>query len=554
MHNRLLDHIRSSPYPISIIVDGSTDISNNHLLAILIQTLEDEMPMNYYYALVKLQTDESAESQTQALIDKLTTDNIYEAVQSKIVSFVSDGASVMTGKKQGMATRLKKAFPKLISVHCSAHRIELVFGNSMEEYDSFQKIEAEANILYSFFSRSHKRFGDFQNYLSEHELNEFNLHYIKKTRWVASHRRAMEKIFENLPEIIGYLEEVVQRRVTSESDKQSKKKAEKVLNFVSDKNAVLLIAFNLDAQNVFVEQSLAFQSDDDSIISLSHSKQNMIAGIDSLRYMHDDSVTKKFLSSTVCDDGQACETIQGYEQSRTVSWHKSNGQTARFDRKNVKMFDKLSEVKEGYLNKIMELLHQYLPEIEIMDFDLLDQRMWQDQLTEKQVQDKLVSISKELKLPTPTRMGNVVGTELYKLISEVKASPQWCRIQDSKPNWFWSDVLKNDNYIISEDLKNVIRSAMVIPLGSSSAERVFGILKYAKNAYRSRLSVENTDHTCRIRDNGPNVKQIGMRAYCLIYLQDNARCDPLFPQPKRSRPSDDDLDMDEKRSHSNIFI
>ena len=96
------------------------------------------------------------------------------------------------------------------------------------------------------------------------------------------------------------------------------------------------------------------------------------------------------------------------------------------------MFDKLSEIKEGYLNKITEQLHKFLPEIEIMDFDLLDQRMWQEQLSEKQVQDQLVSISKELKLPTPTRMGNLVGIEFYKLIfiSEVKASPQWCKIQD----------------------------------------------------------------------------------------------------------------------------
>ena len=115
-------------------------------------------------------------------------------------------------------------------------------------------------------------------------------------------------------------------------------------------------------------------------------------------------------------------------------------------------------------------------------------------------------------------------------------------------------MLKNDHYIISEDLKNVIRSAMVIPLGSSSAERVFSILELAKNANRARLSVANTDHTCRIRDNGPNVKQIGMRAYCLIYLEDHARCDPLFPQPKRSRLRDDDSDMDEKRSLSNVFI
>ena len=95
---------------------------------------------------------------------------------------------------------------------------------------------------------------------------------------------------------------------------------------------------------------------------------------------------------------------------------------------------------------------------------------------------------------------------------------------------------------------------MVIPLGSSSAERVFGILDYAKNANRATLSIANTDHTCRIRDNGPNVKQIGMRNYCLIYLEDHERCDPLFPKLKRSRTSDSDFEMNEKRSLSNIFI
>ena len=31
------------------------DVSNNHLLAILIQTLEDDVPVNYYYSLIKLE-------------------------------------------------------------------------------------------------------------------------------------------------------------------------------------------------------------------------------------------------------------------------------------------------------------------------------------------------------------------------------------------------------------------------------------------------------------------------------------------------------------------
>ena len=114
---------------------------------------------------------------------------------------------------------------------------------------------------------------------------------------------------------------MLQKRAVTQSDKLSQKKAQKILNFLTDKKAILLMIFNIDVQDKFSKQSLVFQANDDSIISLSHAKQEMIAGINSLHYMEDDnSEIKKFLASATCDDGEVCGTIQGYEQSRVVTY------------------------------------------------------------------------------------------------------------------------------------------------------------------------------------------------------------------------------------------
>ena len=45
---------------------------------------------------------------------------------SKLHGFGSDGASIMTGKIRGVAARFKEDCPFLISVHCIAHRLNLV--------------------------------------------------------------------------------------------------------------------------------------------------------------------------------------------------------------------------------------------------------------------------------------------------------------------------------------------------------------------------------------------------------------------------------------------
>ena len=89
----------------------------------------------------------------------------------------------MTGKKGGMGVLLRKLFgPKLITHHCLNHRIELVFGHAMDQYDSFHEIESMVNKIYSFYKRSGKTFGSMNDFLDNEELRHFSLNYIHKIR------------------------------------------------------------------------------------------------------------------------------------------------------------------------------------------------------------------------------------------------------------------------------------------------------------------------------------------------------------------------------------
>ena len=84
--------------------------------------------------------------------DKLTMDI------TKLVAFVSDGASVMTGHIGGVAALLRKEFtPTMINVHCICHRLALAFGDTGDDFKFVQNVEENLLLLWAFFKNSSKR-------------------------------------------------------------------------------------------------------------------------------------------------------------------------------------------------------------------------------------------------------------------------------------------------------------------------------------------------------------------------------------------------------------
>jgi hypothetical protein len=55
-----------------------------------------------------------------------------EDYKGKLVSFTADGASVNTGKYNGVLTQLKRNRPWLLTIHCANHRIELAVKSAFD--------------------------------------------------------------------------------------------------------------------------------------------------------------------------------------------------------------------------------------------------------------------------------------------------------------------------------------------------------------------------------------------------------------------------------------
>ena len=93
-HKSLIGHILSSDTYWSVILDGSTDVRQNHYLVVLLQGLEDNMPRVYLYRLIELGQKEDSQALTDVLIKAFEEDGIATVMKEKLTAFVSDGASV----------------------------------------------------------------------------------------------------------------------------------------------------------------------------------------------------------------------------------------------------------------------------------------------------------------------------------------------------------------------------------------------------------------------------------------------------------------------------
>eukprot|EP00731_Ephydatia_muelleri_P025501 Em0017g584a len=77
-----------------------------------------------------------------------------QIIFTKLVGFGSDGASVMTGCKSGVSTRLKREQPLLFTLHCMAHRMELGFKRIIGA-NSFMSTFTELLFgIYNFYHSS----------------------------------------------------------------------------------------------------------------------------------------------------------------------------------------------------------------------------------------------------------------------------------------------------------------------------------------------------------------------------------------------------------------
>ena len=140
-------------------------------------------------------------------------------------------------------------------------------------------------------------------------------------------------------------------------------------------------------------------------------------------------------------------------------------------------FEKLPDIYLDYLNSIESFLEEYFLQIKLMDFIVLDNREWENNWSYQDIRQKVMGAISVLKMTKPA----TIAKELQNLMVTIKQRGDWCTLRDSEPTWFWSDVMKDRNIRMSEDLKSIIEAALVMTISSAGAERVFSEMNLAKD-------------------------------------------------------------------------
>ncbi|XP_060851596.1 zinc finger MYM-type protein 1-like [Rhopalosiphum padi] len=114
-----------------------------------------------------------------------------------------DGASVMSGKRNGVQSKLLERYPCAIYTHCMAHRINLVVVDMCKNVEYAKSFFNSLEALYVYFSRpsTNKKLKDMQLKM---DIKASSITRISDTRWVCRYKncKAVKDNFEVILEVL----------------------------------------------------------------------------------------------------------------------------------------------------------------------------------------------------------------------------------------------------------------------------------------------------------------------------------------------------------------
>ncbi|KAG5273476.1 hypothetical protein AALO_G00151730 [Alosa alosa] len=205
MSDELKDKIKSARF-FSIITDGSVDRSVQDQEIIYITFLDNGLPVNNMVNLVTLQHANS-QGILDAIISGLPQAGIsIEDLNTRLVGFGCDGASVMIGQKNGVSARLREICGSLVTIWCVAHRLELAALDSMKSIPILAELKQMINGIYKHYHMSAK---------ANRELNSvaeaLGIHLVKPgsidgTKWLPHTLNALKALVRNYQAILVHFE------------------------------------------------------------------------------------------------------------------------------------------------------------------------------------------------------------------------------------------------------------------------------------------------------------------------------------------------------------
>ena len=162
----------------------------------------------------------------QAIYDLLKEELVFSQLNIKdVMGLATDGASVMVGTREGVASKLKRDNPCIIAIHCVCHRLALACTDCNEDTKYIQDVSDILRQTWKHFENSPKRTALLMKVLTN--VNEVRVSSTKgtkekkvlakklkkacKTRWL-SFDKSVEAMNQQYCGVIQTLQELDSKR------------------------------------------------------------------------------------------------------------------------------------------------------------------------------------------------------------------------------------------------------------------------------------------------------------------------------------------------------
>jgi len=198
LRDRLIRTLASSPF-VGVMADESTDVSIKKQLLTYVSHLDDQGKPVVSFLNVDQIVDGSADTIMSSMTSTLEQ---FGLSWQRVMGFASDGASVMTGSKNGVAAQIMRQNDAVIATHCLAHKLALAAAQSCDNITYLKHTFKDAlSSIFYYFNNSpvrYERLKALQQLTSDPLLR---LRNPRDLRWL-SHENAVNSIIRVLPSLL----------------------------------------------------------------------------------------------------------------------------------------------------------------------------------------------------------------------------------------------------------------------------------------------------------------------------------------------------------------
>ena len=412
--------------------------------------------------------------------------------------FGSDGAAVMTSTRNGVTGRLQRMNPKLVNIHCIAHRLALATSQAAEKVNYLKEFQEILTSLYYYFKRSsvrNEKIKSIQEILDEPQMRCKEVHAV---RWL-SFFKTLETVYLTWDSLVTYFEQVQDDPTMKGFNKRMTK-----FEFIATMNMMM------DVMPHVMELCLVFQKKDLDLTVIhpaleackSDLKKYLSGEMDSMKDTHLNKFKK------------AVEDGKGVYKGHKVSCTERAKQT-------------FETTKTQFVENLLENLNKRFPENQesiVKSFSCLGLRPLS--FLSKEELETWGDSSLQVLLDhygsdenSTAFIDKDASQHEWKVLKSVVLQEQYPRDQLKR---LWS-IIKKYHKDTFPNLIKLAALALTLPVHTADCERGFSVQNRLKTPERNRLSPDRLNTLMTIEVQGPHYKDFDFRASMQHWKQQKTR-------------------------------